>query len=138
MFKFRRTILVFNALFLGLTGFAQMIFEAFSHFCGIGPLGKIFTDMPYTIGFFETHGLAVLVGAIMFHASLGKPERFWHLFSVGVQLLLGGANLMFWDSFIRLDFVIPGRVATVFHGIFIPVHTACYLQAEAQTYLYRK
>jgi hypothetical protein len=116
-------------------GPAQAVFDLLSHFLGVGPLAGKFLDSPYTIGFFEAHGLAALIGVMMFNASLGKPKRSWHLYAMSVHLLLGGANLLFWDSFVRLGFVVPGIVATVFHGTFILAQAGCYTQAKTETVL---
>jgi hypothetical protein len=128
----RKIILRVNAVFLLVVGLAQAVFELLGHFLGVGPLAGRFTTSLYTIGFFEAHCLAALIGLMMFNASLGKPKRFWHLYAISVHLLLGGANLLFWDSFVRLDFVVPGIVATVFHGAFILAQTSCYTQAKTE------
>lgn len=119
-----KTILRLNAIFLMLIGSLQMVSELLSHFKGIGPLGDRFMASPYTIGFFEAHGLAVLMGILLWRAS-ASPERFWHQFAIIVHILLGCANLLFWNSFVQLDFVLPGVVATVFHGIFIVSEAYC-------------
>ena len=129
----RKNVLRLNAVFLLLVSLAQATSELLSYFLGVGPLAGKFTSSPYTIGFFEAHSLATLIGLILFKASLGEPERFWHIFAVSVHLLLGGANILFWDSFVTLDFVGPGIVATFFHGIFVVTHTGCYLQANSET-----
>lgn len=129
----QKIILRVNAVFLLSVGFVQLVSELLSHFIGAGPLGGRFTASPYTIGFFEAHGLAVLIGILMFNASLEKPKRFWHLFAVSVHLLLGGANIVFWDSFVTLDFVPAGIIATIFHSLFILAQTGCYVQAKAET-----
>jgi hypothetical protein len=113
-----KTVLKLNAAFLILIGSLQMIFELLSHFGGIGPLANRFTQSPFTIGFFEAHGLAALIGLLLWRAS-ANPEKFWHQFAIVIHILLGGANLLFWNSFVQLDFVLPGIVATVFHGVFI-------------------
>ena len=119
-----KIILRFNAAFLVLIGSLQMTFESLSHFAGVGPLADRFIASPYTIGFFEAHGLAVLMGILLWRAST-EPQRFWHMFAVVIHILLGGANLLFWNSFVQLDFVTPGIVATVFHGIFIVAESYC-------------
>jgi len=119
-----KTILRFNALFLMLIGSLQMVFELASHFMGIGPLADRFIGSPYTIGFFEAHGLAVMMGILLWRAS-ANPQKFWHVFAVVIHVLLGGANLLFWSSFVQLDFVAPGIVATIFHGVFIATESYC-------------
>jgi hypothetical protein len=113
-----KTILKFNAVFLVVIGSVQLTFESLSHFTGAGPLADRFSASPYTIGFFEAHGLAVLMGILLWRASQ-HPEISWHQLAVVIHILLGGANLLFWDSFVQLDFVLPGIVATIFHGFFI-------------------
>ena len=118
MLKFRRTVLILNALFLGLTGFAQMIFELLSHYRGVGPLGRIFTDIPYTLGFFEAHGFAVLTALLVFWIMLKEMKPHWHLYLALVSFLLGGSNLLFWDSFAKVGLVAAGYIATALHILF--------------------
>jgi hypothetical protein len=124
-----KTVLKLNAGFLVLIGSLQMTFELLSHFGGVGPLADRFTASPYTIGFFEAHGLAVLMGILLWRASL-EPRKFWHLLAVAIHILLGGANLLFWNSFIQLDFVLPGIIATIFHGIFMMAEAYCAWRTE--------
>jgi len=124
-----KTVLKLNALFLILIGCLQIIFELLSHFMGAGPLDDRFLASPYTLGFFEAHGLAVLMGILLWRAS-ANPQRFWHQLAVVIHILLGGANLLFWNSFIQLDFVMPGIIATVFHGIFIVMEAYCAWRTE--------
>lgn len=119
-----KKILRFNAIFLVLIGSLQMLFELLSYFLGTGPLAERLMGSPFTIGFFEAHGLAVLMGILLWRAS-NAPQKFWHVFAVIIHVLLGGANLIFWNSFIQMDFVLPGIVATVFHGIFIVMEAYC-------------
>ena len=119
-----KAILRFNAVFLILIGSLQMVFELLSHYLGVGPLAGRFLGSPYTLGFFEAHGLAVVIGILLWRAA-AEPQLFWHQLAVGVHILLGGANLLFWDSFVQLDFVAPGIVATVFHGLFIALESYC-------------
>lgn len=124
-----KTVLKLNALFLMLIGSLQIIFELLSHFMGAGPLADRFLESPYTLGFFEAHGLAVLMGILLWRAA-ANPQKFWHQLAVIIHILLGGANLLFWNSFIQLDFVAPGIVATVFHGIFVVLEAYCAWRTE--------
>lgn len=124
-----KTVLKLNAIFLMLIGSLQMTFELLSHFKGAGPLADRFMGSPYTLGFFEAHGLAVLMGILLWRA-VANPQKFWHQLAVVIHILLGGANLLFWDSFIQLDFVVPGIVATVLHGIFIVAEAYCAWRTE--------
>lgn len=124
-----KTVLKLNALFLMLIGSLQIIFELLSHFIGVGPLADRFLESPYTLGFFEAHGLAVLMGILLWRAA-ANPQKFSHQLAVTIHILLGGANLLFWNSFIQLDFVAPGIVATVFHGIFVVMEAYCAWKTE--------
>ena len=121
---FPQKVLRFNAIFLIGIGSLQMVFELLSHFGGTGPLTERFFASPYTIGFFEAHGLAVLMGVLLWRAS-AEPQKFWHGFAAITHILLGGANLLFWDSFVQLDFALPGMIATVFHALFIGLEAYC-------------
>jgi len=79
-------VLKLNGAFLILIGSLQMVFESLSHFAGLGPLSDRFMGSPYTIGFFEAHGLAVLMGLLLWRAS-ADPEKFWHQFAIVVHIL---------------------------------------------------
>jgi hypothetical protein len=124
-----KTVLKLNAVFLMLIGSLQMIFELLSHFRGVGPLTDRFSASPYTIGFFEAHGLAVLMGILLWR-SAANPQNFWHSLAVAIHILLGGANLLFWNSFVQMDFVLPGIIATIFHGIFLAAESYCAWRTE--------
>jgi hypothetical protein len=126
----RKAVLLANGWFLVLVGGAQMIFELLSHFSGIGPLGRIFAASPYTIGFFEAHGLAFLAGLLLIFAASAEPQRFWHAFALSLHLLLGAANLTFWQSFVIWELVAAGVVATALHGVFVVGHLACWILAS--------
>ena len=130
MLTFRRTLLILNGLFLGLTGFAQMIFELLSHSRGLGPLGKIFTDTPYTIGFFEAHGFAVLTSLLVFWVMLKEMRPHWHLYMALVCLLLGGSNLLFWDSFAKVGLVTAGYISTALHILFFVLQSYSFTVSQ--------
>ena len=131
MFNLRKTVLILNGLFLGLTGFAQMIFELLSHFRGTGPLESIFTDSAYTIGFFEAHGFALLTGILVFTVMIQEMKTHWHLYLAGVSFLLGGSNLLFWDSFAKVGLVTAGYVATILHIVFFALQIFFYVKARS-------
>ena len=122
----RRLVLQLNGGFLAFVGGVQIIFELLSHFDGVGPYGQHFLHSPNTIGFVEAHGLAFLIGLLFIRIAASEPQPRWHYFAVGVHLLLGGANILFWDSFVQLGLVAPGVIATVFHGVFVMIQSLCY------------
>jgi hypothetical protein len=118
-------VLLFDGLFLSIVGGVQLVFEVAGHFAGAGPLGRVFADSPYTLGWFEAHGLALLIGILLLAVGRRDGRRFWHGFAAAVHLLLGGANLLFWDSFITFDVVPMGIVATAIHAVFVVANGAC-------------
>jgi hypothetical protein len=121
----RARVLLFDGLFLSLVGGVQLMFEVVGHFAGGGPLGRVFADSPYTLGWFEAHGLALLIGILLLVVARRDGRRFWHGFALAVHLLLGGANVVFWSSFVTFDVVPMGVVATAFHAGFVVANGLC-------------
>jgi hypothetical protein len=121
-----------NGAFLALVGGAQMIFELLSHYFGVGPWGRIFTGSPYTIGFLEAHGLAFLIGVLLIGVAASEQQRYWHGFAACVHVLLGGANLLFWSSFVAWGLVPAGIVATAFHGLFLVAQLFFYVRTSTR------
>ena len=128
----QKIILIADGGFLALVGGAQMIFELLSDFGGIGPLGRIFTGSHYTIGFLEAHGLAFLIGVLLIGVAASEPKRYWHGFAACVHLLLGGANLLFWHSFVVWGLVPMGIVATAFHCLFLVAQLVFFVRSSTQ------
>jgi hypothetical protein len=123
-----RTILRLDALFLLLAGSIQLVLEIQGHFFGMGVYADVFGHSPYTIGFFEAHGFAVLIALAVLNDN-AKQNNVWHGRLVAIHVLLGGANLLFWQSFVAWDLVVMGVVATTLHGLFIATN-AYYLLKE--------
>jgi hypothetical protein len=121
-----------NGAFLALVGGTQVIFELLSHFFGVGPWGRIFAGSHYTIGFLEAHGLAFLIGLLLIFVAATDTKRFWHIFAACVHLLLGGANLLFWSSFVYWGLVPMGAIATAFHGLFLVAQLVFFVRASTQ------
>ena len=101
-----------------------MLVETVGHFFGKGPLAAI-QGSPHTIGGFEAHGLAILIGALLFRAAGITDRRLWHAVGFTTHLLLGSANLLFWASFIQQDLLTVGVVTTALHLIFVVVQAIC-------------
>ena len=129
MHTVRGTLMRANGAFLALVGGTQVIFELLSHFFGVGPWGRIFAGSHYTIGFLEAHGLAFLIGLLLIFVAAANPKRFWHGFAACVHVLLGGANLLFWSSFVYWGLVPMGAIATLFHGLFLVAQLFLLLRA---------
>ena len=119
-----RLTLRLDAAFLLLAGSAAMAAETVGHFLGIGPLAAT-RGSPYPIGGFEAHGLALLVGVLLWRAATSADRRMWHGVGLLTHLLLGTANLLFWRSFVALDVVAMGVVTTALHAAFVVAQAAC-------------
>ena len=46
------------------------------------------------------------------------PLRLWHLAAAAVHILLGTANLAFWNFFVVADVLMVGYVTTALHALF--------------------
>ncbi len=110
--------------FLVIAGSAALLADTTGHFFGVGPMAEMFGS-PYTIGGFEAHGLAVILGVLLLGAAKLADRRSWHALGLSVHLLLGTANLIFWSSFLQLDVLMIGVVTTALHSIFICAQAAC-------------
>jgi hypothetical protein len=122
----RMALLKLDAGFLLLAGTVQLILETSSHFFQLGPFRQVFNNSPYTIGFFEAHGLAVLIGFLLFTRAFNVPDLFWHKFAMAVHMLLGGANLLFWNSFTYFGLIPAGAITTLLHGFFAIAQIVCF------------
>lgn len=129
----RGRVLLFDGAFLSVIGSVQMALELLGHFAGQGAWGDVFADSPYTIGWFEAHGLAMLIGILLLVIARRDGRRFWHGFALAVHALLGTANLLFWDSFVMFDVVPMGIGATVAHGLFVAAQGACLVPTSRRS-----
>src|SRR5215204_6054948 len=87
----RRRVLLVDGAFLAVVGALQVTFELLGYFTGAGPLGAVFYGSPYTIGWVENHGLALLVGVLLMAVAATDGQRFWHRFAIAVHVLHGAA-----------------------------------------------
>ena len=119
-----RWTLRLDGSFLAIAGSAALLADTTGHFFGVGPMADLFGS-PHTIGGFEAHGLAVILGVLLFRAAKLADRQSWHALGLGVHLLLGTANLIFWSSFLQLDVLMIGVVTTALHSTFICAQAAC-------------
>lgn len=110
-----RLVMLIDGGFLAVVGAVQVTLELAGHFFGAGPLAPVFDQSPYSIGWVEAHGLAVLTGALFLLVGASDRRRYWHAYALAVHVLLGGANLLFWSSFITFGTEPLGIGATVAH-----------------------
>lgn len=126
----RRVTMSINGIFLALVGAVQVTFELVGYFAGAGPLGTVFRDSPYTIGWVENHGFALLIGTLFLAVAARDGRRFWHGFALAVHVLLGVSNVVFWSSFVTFDVVPMGVAATVAHALFILAQSLCLVSSR--------
>jgi hypothetical protein len=81
------------------------------------PVSRIIASAPHAgIGFIEAHGLALIIGVLLWRA---PPVRAWHLTGAAVHVLLGISNLVFWQFFVAADMLWVGYLTTSLHGLFV-------------------
>ena len=74
---FRQFVLRANAVYIGVAGAAGLAFDVRAVLFGLGPQGQVIANAPYAaIGFVEAHGLALILGILLWRAA---PQRSWHL-----------------------------------------------------------
>jgi len=78
-----RWTLRLDAAFLMTAGTGGIVADTPGHFFGVGLMGETLGS-PYTIGGFEAHGLAVILGASLFSAANRTDRRLWH--SIGLTV----------------------------------------------------
>ena len=101
-----------------------MVAETVGHFLGVGPLAATLGS-PHTIGGFEAHGFAVLIGVLLLRAAALAGRRLWHTVGFITHLFLGAANLLFWPSFAHHDMVAAGFVTTALHATLVVAQGIC-------------
>ena len=121
----RKTVLLLNGLFLAGMGSAFALFDLWGYYLGGGPLGPIMHNLLYTIGFFEAHALAGLLGLLLLRARRVDPAPVWHLVAATIHLLLGSANLLFWPLAVQWQAERPEMVVTTIHGLFVIAQLIC-------------
>jgi hypothetical protein len=114
--SFRRLLLRANAVFLIVAAVGAWVTADFpASFSGSGPIGPLIAHQPALgIGFIEAHGLAIILGVLLWRAA---STTSWHLTGAAIHLLLGTCNVIFWQLFIATDTLPMGWVTTVMHAL---------------------
>ncbi|CAN7514803.1 hypothetical protein LJR234_003760 [Mesorhizobium amorphae] len=111
-----------NAGFLIIASAGGLATDIAGSFFGVGAEATLLANAPGTgIGFIEAHGLALIIGVTMWRVAY---SRNWHALLTAVHLLLGTANLLFWQFFIAADVLAVGYVTTAAHFLFVVAHLA--------------
>lgn len=113
----RQLVLRANAIFLLVAASGGMAADLIGAFVGLGPQGVVLGNVPNAaIGFVEAHGLAFIIGVLLWRA---LPSRLWHFTAVAVHVLLGTSNLVFWQLFVDMDMLAAGYITTGLHWTFV-------------------
>jgi hypothetical protein len=116
----RRILLRANAVYLLGAAGGGMAADLLGIFLALGPQSKIIGAAPHAgIGFAEAHGLAFIIGLLLWRA---EPVRLLHLTAAAAHVLLGTANLAFWPIFVAADALPMGYVTTCPHWLFVMLH----------------
>jgi len=95
-------------------------------YLGRGPESHILSAPYAGIGFLEAHGLAFIIGALLWRAG---TERLWHITGLSAQALLGICNLLFRKIFAAPGSMAAGYVFTSLHWLFVILQFACALNS---------
>jgi hypothetical protein len=115
----RRNILRANALYIGTAAFVAFFADIRAVLYGVGPLGRVLAAVPDSaIGFVEAHGLAFILAVLLWRGA-AVATKSWHLTALGIEVLLGTCNLVFWQLFIAGDALVMGYVTTILHWVFV-------------------
>ena len=124
----RRMLLRANAIFLLVAAGGGFASDVLGIFYARGPVASVVAAAPHAgIGLIEAHGLAFIIGTLLWRAD---PMRAWHLTAAAVHILLGSANLVFWQIFIAGDLLVVGYVTTLLHGVFAVFQVIAATTAE--------
>lgn len=111
-------LLRLDAVFLIVSGTFGLIADLASYLAGAGPFGDVLRANPLVIGVVEAHGLAVLTGIAAWGVSALAP-RYWHGHLAVTHLLLGGANVAFFQVFENVGARNGGIAVTAVHFAFV-------------------
>src|SRR4026208_2507199 len=117
--SFRKNLFRLNAGFLILIGGVFTVLDYVGFKTGAGPLGNLLKGNFLALGVLEDHGLALIIGILLLAYASRNVDVSWHLVGIGVHILLGGSNLIFWGYFQQLGIVNQEIVITAIHFLFI-------------------
>jgi hypothetical protein len=124
-----------NAVFLLTASSGGFVSDVRGIFFGLGPVSRVVAEAPWSgLGFIEAHGLAFIIGILMWRS---QASRSWHLVGAAIHVLLGTANLVFWQLFIVSDMLVVGYVTTALHAAFIGLQSVAALADTSPASLIR-
>ncbi|MCG6166793.1 hypothetical protein [Leptospira sanjuanensis] len=109
-----------------------IILDVLGIFFGKGPARFLLEGQEFIgIGAFEAHGLAFILGVLLFRAGK-EPKRYWHVTAVAIHALLGTANILMWGIFIAVNSLPMGYATTAMHWIFVFLQLLAVFQSEKE------
>jgi hypothetical protein len=120
---FGRTLMLVNGTVLGAIALVAAIGDLAGAFLNLGPMAPSLYGNPQAIGFFEAHGLALILSIVML-ANRNSPGAAWNWTAALAHLLLGAANLLFWPVFSAAGLVAVGIATTAIHVLFLVLQGA--------------
>jgi hypothetical protein len=130
LINFRKILFKINAGFLVIMGGMVSILDYLGYRTGAGPLGRMLHGNDLAVGMQEAHGLAFLFGLVLFLYAASDARPSWHLICVGIHILLGSSNIIFWDGAVEYGIVGPEIVVTVIHGLLVALHLASFASVQ--------
>lgn len=125
----RQNVLRANAIYLLVASIGGLVADVLGAFLSRGPWSPVLGEVTYAgIGFIEAHGLALILAILLWRST---PTRSWHLTAVAVHVLLGTANLIFWQIFIITDMLIGGYITTWLHWLFAGIQLFAALSSPS-------
>lgn len=115
----RTLILRADAIPLALFGLFGLAMDLLGYFAGVGAWKALFWHNPLAVGIVEAHGLAIILALVLLRHAPVADTRQWHLVALGLHLLLGTCNLIFWQVFVNVDGLPLGIVTTLYHFVFV-------------------
>ena len=121
--NWRRVVLRANAVYLGVASFGGLVmWDVPAIFFGTGTEARVIGAARYAgLGFLEAHGLALILSVLWWRA---MPSRTWHMTAAFAELLLGTANLVFWEIFTVADVIAVGYASSALHLLFAALNLA--------------
>jgi hypothetical protein len=111
----KKTILRIDGIFLMVMGTMAAITDIIGYYSGNGPFGRIYFQNNITIGGFEAHSLAIILGIILFIKSKASDAHFFNKIAVAIHLVLGVSNLVWFDIFFETGSISMGYTSTIAH-----------------------
>jgi hypothetical protein len=130
---FAKLLLWADALSLGAFGTFGLTMDLLSYFAGIGAWQNQFLNNPLAVGVVEAHGLAIIVSVLLFRYASALDRRTGHGLGIMAHILMGTANLIFWQLFLTTNQLALGYITTSYHWIFVTMHLFALTIPSRQT-----